>query len=73
MLTYKERKRLEAATASALKSGRVNHQFMRAVCVDCTFDPEAEGTPIEQVRACSVTSCVIHPLRHLWSAERRKK
>lgn len=40
--------------------------FRKAIdnkCRDCIYDPHAPGTWRQQVEACEVTSCPLHPVR----------
>ena len=32
-------------------------------CKDCTYDPMAPGNWRQQVQACTVTTCPLHPVR----------
>lgn len=44
--------------------GRVN-----AMCVDCVYDPSVPGNWRQQVSACGVTECPLHPIRPRSSSE----
>jgi len=32
-------------------------------CKDCIYDPEEDGTWRQQVKACDIESCALHPYR----------
>ena len=34
-----------------------------AKCVECIFDPLEDGTWRQQVKACDIESCALHPYR----------
>ena len=34
-----------------------------AKCVECIFDPLEDGTWRQQVKACEIESCALHPYR----------
>jgi hypothetical protein len=38
-------------------------QAISQKCKDCTYDPAEKGSWREQVEACTVTSCALHPVR----------
>ena len=34
-----------------------------AKCKECIYDPEEDGTWRQQVKACAIDSCALHPYR----------
>ena len=36
---------------------------VKAKCIDCTYDPEAPGTALAQVEACTVRKCPLWSVR----------
>lgn len=69
MLTDIERTRMVLAQEKTLKSGRVARNLVRAFCVDCIYDPLAEGSAKAQIAACTAEACPFHPIRHLWAGD----
>jgi len=43
-----------------------------AKCVECIFDPLEDGTWRQQVKACDIESCALHPYRPMPYKPRRQ-
>lgn len=42
-------------------------QAINKNCKECTYDPKDKGTWVEQIEACTITSCAFHEHRKLTS------
>lgn len=69
ILTETQRQRTRVAQKRAIQSGRISKNLMRMVCCDCIYDTAEKGGLNAQIQGCSVESCVLHPLRHIWAGE----
>ena len=38
-------------------------EAIAAKCKECIYDPEEDGTWRQQVKACAIDSCALHPYR----------
>ena len=47
-------------------------QAVKANCKDCIYDPGAGGNFLEQIEACTITSCHLHEHRPITSATKQK-
>lgn len=44
-------------------SQRASRAAINAKCTDCTYDPSAAGTRLQQITLCSVVNCALYPCR----------
>ena len=47
-------------------------QAVKQNCKDCCYDPEAGGTWLQQVEACSITKCALWEHRPLTAATKKE-